>query len=61
LQDQVQKIYNELKAENAQRLWDDSLDFVIERSAPKLCKPFGVSEEVIIRRVQEEEVVSSVK
>lgn len=61
LQEHLQKIYEELEAKNAQRLWDESPDFVLERSAPTLCKPFGVSEDVIIRRVQEEGLVRSIR
>ena len=36
-------------------------DIVLLGSAPKLCRPFGVSEEVIIRRVREEGLLKHIK
>jgi len=56
LAEEVLKIYKALEESNLTHLLEDDQDYVLERSTPMLCKPFGVSEEVIKRRVEEEKL-----
>jgi Zn-dependent peptidase ImmA (M78 family) len=54
LAEEVKKIYQTLEESNAVHLLEDYQDYVLDRSTPRLCKPFGVSEDVIRRRILEE-------
>jgi len=53
---EVMSIYKTLEDSSAVHLIEDYQDYTLERATPKLCKPFGVSEEVIKRRVEEEKL-----
>jgi hypothetical protein len=50
---------NDLKKANMYNLLKEEPSLVLERSAPQLCKPFGVSEYVIVRRIKEEGLLES--
>ncbi len=52
--EEVLNISNTLEENNLTHLLTDDPDFILERTTPRLCKPFGVSEDVIKRRVEEE-------
>ena len=47
LVNEVIKIYKTLEESNAIHLMEDYQDYILDRSTPKLCRPFGVSEDVI--------------
>ena len=53
---EVNNISSMLEENNGLHLLSVNPDYVLERATPLLCKPFGVSEDVIRRRVEEEEL-----
>jgi len=52
----VDKIYETIKETDLLPYLRDDPSAVLSRVSPVLCKPFGVSENVIERRVEREEV-----
>lgn len=56
LVEEVKKISNIIIKKDAINILKKDPLFVLERVTPSLCKPFGVSEDVIGRRVQEEKL-----
>lgn len=54
LQEEVVKVYKKLEEHSLLGMLERNPDQVLESVAPMLSKPFGVSEEVIVKRVQRE-------
>ena len=56
LEREVLNIYRKLEKSNAVHLIKKNPDYILDRATPGLCRPFGVSEDVIKRRVEEEKL-----
>lgn len=53
---EINKVYKKIEAEGMLSYLQDDPDAVLSRVSPELKKPFGVSEDVIIRRAEREEL-----
>lgn len=58
---ELNQVCDEAKGYGDQGLIQADKELFIERTAPRLCRPFGVSEDVIVRRVREETLFEYLK
>jgi len=59
--EEITIIFEELKQNHLEHLWEESPGLVLQRVTPKLSKIFGVSDSIISRRILTENVQSFIE